>query len=74
MLYCTWRPSGQATGLRGQSGTSGQERENFVRAKFYCLRALADSIEHIQIREKMLEFSLVVLPMLSPYCFSVDGI
>jgi len=33
----------------------------FFVAKFYCPHALADSIQHIQIREKMLEFSSTVI-------------
>jgi len=41
--------------------------EDFVGAKFYCRHALADVNLGIQIREKMLEFSSVVLPTTSPY-------
>jgi len=47
------------------AGTSGQELEDFVGAKFYCPHALADGNQHIQIREKMLEFSSTVLSALS---------
>ena len=47
------------------AGTSSQELEDFVGAKFYCLHALADGNQHIQIREKMLEFSSTVLSALS---------
>jgi len=35
--------------------------------RIYCLRALADG-NYIQIKEKMLEFSSVVLPASSSYC------
>jgi len=42
--------------------------EDFVGAKFYwCLHALADGNQRIQIREKTLEFSSTVLSTLSPY-------
>jgi len=34
-----------------------------LRAKFYCLHALADGKQHIQIREKMLEFSSLSLQL-----------
>ena len=34
---------------------------------FYCLHALADDNQRIQIREKMLEFSSTVLSTLSPF-------
>ena len=34
--------------------------EDFVGAKFYCLTALADGKQRIQVREKMLEFLLSV--------------
>jgi len=47
------------------AGTSSQEPEDFVGAKFYCPHALADGNQHIQIREKMLEFSSTVLSALS---------
>jgi len=47
------------------AGTSSQELEDFVGAKFYCPHALADGNQHIQIREKMLEFSSTVLSALS---------
>jgi len=42
--------------------------EDFVGAKFYCPYAVADGNQHIQIREKTLEFSSAVLSTLSPYC------
>ena len=41
--------------------------EDLVGAKFFCPHALADSNQHIWIREKTLEFSSTVLPTLSPY-------
>jgi len=40
--------------------------------QFYCPRALADSNQHIQIREKTLEFSSTVLSTLSLYRFQID--
>jgi len=40
-------------------------QEDFVGAKFYCSHALADSNQHIWIREKMLEFSSTVLSTMS---------
>jgi len=49
------------------AGTSSQEREEFVGAKFSCLHALADGNQRIRIREKTLEFSSPVLPTLSPH-------
>jgi len=42
-------------------GTSSQELEDFVGAKFYCMHTIADSNQSIQIREKTLEFSSTVL-------------
>jgi len=48
------------------AGTSSQELEDFVGAKFYCPHALADDNQRIQIREKTLEFSSTVLSTLSP--------
>jgi len=50
---------GHCTGQPTLDGTSSQELEDFVGAKFYCLHALADGSQHIQIREKTLEFSTV---------------
>ena len=47
------------------AGTSSYELEDFVGAKFYCSRALADGNQHIRIREKTLEFSSIVLSTLS---------
>jgi len=44
-----------------------QLEEDFVGAKFYCLHALADGNWCIQIREKMTEFSSVVLPTPSSF-------
>jgi len=41
--------------------------EDFVGAKFSCPHALTHGNQHIQIREKMLEFSSSVLSTLSPY-------
>jgi len=41
--------------------------EDFVGAKFYCPHALVGGNQHIQIREKMLEFSSTVSPTLSLY-------
>jgi len=43
--------------------------EDFVGAKFYCLHALADSNQCIQITEKMLEFSSTVLSTPPPYLY-----
>ena len=40
-------------------GSPGQ-LDDFVSAKFYCPRALADSNQRIRIREKTLEFSTVL--------------
>jgi len=42
-------------------------RISLIGAKFYCPHALADGNERIWIREKMLEFSSVMLPAPSPY-------
>jgi len=39
----------------------------FVGAEFDCRHALADGIKRIQIREKVVEFSSLVLPTPSPY-------
>jgi len=38
------------------AGTSSQELEDFVGAKFYCPHALADGNQRIQTGEKTLEF------------------
>jgi len=46
---------------------TSSELEEYVEAKFYSSYALANGIYRIKIREKMLEFSSLVLPMLSPY-------
>ena len=48
------------------ASTSSWELEDFVGAKFYFLHALANGTRSIQIRKKMLEFSLAVLSTLSP--------
>jgi len=48
------------------ASTSSEELEDFVGAKFYCSHTLADSNQHIWIREKMLEFSSTVSSTLSP--------
>jgi len=48
------------------AGTSSYELEDFAGAKSYCPHALADGSQHIQIREKTLEFS-TVLSSLSLY-------
>jgi len=48
---------GHYTGQPALAGTSSKELEDFVVAKFYCLHALADDNQCIQIREKTLEFS-----------------
>ena len=45
------------------AGTSSWELENFIAAKFYCLHALADVNYRIRFREKILEFSLMVIPV-----------
>jgi len=37
---------------------------DFVGAKFYCLHSVADGNQHIQVREKTLEFSSMVSPYL----------
>ena len=37
-------------------------------AKFYCTHALADGNQCIQIREKTLELSSIVLATLSSFC------
>jgi len=55
------------TGQHVLAGTSSQELKDFVCAKFYCPHAPDDSSQHIQIREKTLEFSSAVLSTLSPY-------
>jgi len=49
------------------AGTSSQELDIFVGAKFYCPHALADGNQRIRIREKKLKFSSTVLSALSPY-------
>jgi len=49
------------------AGTSSQELEDLVGAKFHCPHALADSNQRIRTREKMLEFSSTVLSTLCPY-------
>jgi len=48
-------------------GTSSNELENFVGAKFYCPYVLADGNQRIWIRDKMLEFFSTVLSTLSRY-------
>ena len=60
---------GHYIGQPALASISRSELEDFVSAKFYCPHALADGNQHIQIREKTLEFS-VVLSTLSP-CLSV---
>ena len=47
--------------------TNNNHRFDFVGAKFHCPHALADGNQHIQIREKTLEFSSRVLSTLSSY-------
>jgi len=49
------------------AGTPSKELEDFVGAKFYSLHALTDGNYCLQIRQKMPEFSSMVLPALSPY-------
>jgi len=49
------------------AGTSSQEMQDYVGAKFYCLHALADGNQRIRITEKTLEFFSAVLSTLSPY-------
>jgi len=49
-------------------GTSSQELEDFVGAKFYCQSTsmpLLTATSHIRIREKTLKFASTVLPTLS---------
>jgi len=41
--------------------------DDLVNANFYCLYAVADGNQRIQITEKMLEFSSTVLSKLSLY-------
>jgi len=41
--------------------------DDLANANFYCLYALADGNQRIQITEKMLEFSSTVLSTLSLY-------
>jgi len=41
--------------------------EDVLRATFYCPHALADGNYRIRIREKILEFSSMVLPAPSPH-------
>jgi len=41
--------------------------DDLVNANFYCLYALADGNQRIQITEKMLEFSSTALSTLSLY-------
>jgi len=55
------------TGQPALAGTSSQELEDFVGAKFYWPHALADGNQCIWIREKTLEFSSTALPTLAPY-------
>jgi len=50
------------TGQAALAGTSSEELEDSVGAKFYCPHALADGNQHIRIREKTLEFSSAVVP------------
>jgi len=57
---------GHYTGQPALTRTSSYELEDFVGAKSYCPHALADSCQHIQIREKTLSFSSAMLPTLSP--------
>jgi len=49
------------------AATSSLELEDFVLAKFYCPRALANGSQRFQIREKVLEFSSTVFSTLPPY-------
>jgi len=63
---------GHCTGQPTLDGTSSQELEDFVGAKFYCLHALADGSPHIQIREKTLDFSSTVIYAVSVPSVSVS--
>jgi len=58
---------GRYTGQPMLVGTSSNELENFVGAKFYCPYVLADGNQRIWIREKTLEFFSTVLSTLSRY-------
>jgi len=56
------------TGQPALAGTSSQELEDFVGAKFYYPEALADSKQqYIGIGENMLEFSSTMLSTVSAY-------
>jgi len=58
------------TAIIGQpalASTSSKQLQDIVGAKFYCIHAVADDNQHIQIREKTLEFSSTVLSTLSLY-------
>jgi len=64
--YTTQPPFyGHYTGQPALAGTSSQELEDFVGAKFYYPHTLADGNQRIRIRQKMLEFSSTVLSSLS---------
>jgi len=63
---------GHYTGQPALAGTSSEELDDSVRAKFYCPHALADGNQRIRITEKMLEFSSTVLSTLSPYHTSLQ--
>jgi len=55
-----------SAGQPALAGISSKKLEDFVGAKLYCSHALADSNQHIRIREKMLDVS-TMLSTLSPY-------
>ena len=59
--YISWHPQLLRTG-------------GFCCSKFHCPLVLAGSNQRILIRKKMLEFSSVVLPALSPYLQSVSSL
>jgi len=52
------------TGQLALAGTSSEEMEDFVIAKFNCPHANADGSQRIWIREKTLQFSSAVLSTL----------
>ena len=58
---------GHYTGQPALAGASSLELEHFVGTKYYCLHALADGNQRIQISEKTLEFSSTLSPTTSPY-------
>ena len=60
---------GYYKGQPALASTSSEAQGDFVGAKFYCPHALADSNQHIRIRQKTLEFSSAMLSTLSLYPF-----